>query len=110
VDQVTALELRKGLSEISREVREENQKKVLVVHGEQNMGLVPVKWATLADQADKVSDTITIEMHAELASILHAQAEVVRQADRPVALSDIINTLVDHASIISKYRQIMAKP
>ncbi len=110
MDQVTALELRKNLAEISRQVREDQQKKVLVVHGEPNMGLVPVAWARVADQADQISTQhATIKMNHELAEIFRAQADILSSASEPMALSAVINTFVDHAMIVSKYQELKKK-
>ncbi len=106
MEQVTALELRKNLAEISRQVREGRQK-VLVVHGEPNMGLVSVEWAKVADQADEIShQQVTVDMNKDLAKILHAQAELLAQSEAPVPLPTVINTFVDHAMIFSKYKAL----
>lgn len=107
MEQVTALELRKNLAEISRQVRDEKHSKVLVVHGEPNMGLVPVMWAKVADQVDEISSLhTTIGMNKELADIFRAQAEILANSNEPLPLSDVINTFVDHAMIVSKYQAL----
>jgi isopentenyl phosphate kinase len=110
VEQVTALELRKNLAEITRQVRDERQKKVLVVHGEENIGLVSVEWAKVADQADEVSaQQSDMNMNQDLAKILHAQADLLAKSKEPIRLSTVINTFVDHAMIFSKYKALDQK-
>lgn len=107
MEQVTALELRKNLAEITRQVREERQKKVLVVHGEENIGLVSVQWAKVADQADEISaQQLDMSMNGDLAEILRAQADLLEKSKDPVLLSTVINTFVDHAAIFSKYKAL----
>ncbi|HRC60708.1 MAG TPA: hypothetical protein PLD53_07060 [Candidatus Propionivibrio aalborgensis] len=106
MEQVTALELRKNLSEIARQVRDESQKKMLVVHGEPNIALVPVSWGRVADQADEISAQHDISMNKELADIFRRQAEIIDESSVPVSLSTMINTFVDHATIVSKYKEL----
>lgn len=108
MEQVTALELRKNLAEISRQVRDEGQKKVLVVHGEPNIGLVSVDWAAVADKADEISaQQGVIDMNEDLAMILHAQAELLAKSKEPPSLSAVINAFVDHAMIFSKHKALV---
>ncbi len=105
MEQVTALELRKNLAEISRQVRDDDLKaKVLVVHGEPNMGLVSPEWAEVVG---KVADIkVSVEMNQDLARILHAQAAVLAGSTEPVRLREVINSFVDQARIFSKYKEL----
>jgi hypothetical protein len=105
VEQVTALELRKNLAEISRQVRDDDLKaKVLVVHGEPNMGLVSPGWAEVID---KVADVkVSVEMNQDLARILHAQAAALAGSTEPVRLRELIDRFVDQAVIFSKFKEL----
>lgn len=108
MEQVTALELRKNLAEISRQVREDDLKpKVLVVHGEPNMGLVSPDWAEVVGKVGEIStQQVTMEMNQDLAKILYAQAEALKDSKEPVPVREVINTLVEHAMIFSKYKAL----
>lgn len=109
MEQVTALELRKNLAEISRQVREDDLKpKVLMVHGEPNMGLVSPDWAEVVGKVGEISkqQVTMVEMNQDLAKILYAQAEALKASKEPVPVRDVINTLVEHAMIFSKAKAL----
>jgi hypothetical protein len=107
VEQVTALELRKNLAGIMHQVKHDKQKKMLVLHGEPNCALVSPDWGMVADQADQISaQHASISMNKELADIFRRQAEILDNSTDPMSLSSVINTFVDHATIVSKYNEL----
>ena len=78
--------------------------KVLVVHGEPNMGLVSPDWAEVVGKVGEIS--VTLEMNQDHAKILYAQAEALKDSKEPVPVRDVINTFVEQAMIFSRYKAL----
>lgn len=101
---VSALELRKDLKVHTEHVRSSGEPAVLVVHGEEVVGMVPVEWAALLQQVVQFdtcdADPETIK--ADLKQVFErAFAEVSLQPK--FSLIELFKKLAENATTVQQY-------